>query len=56
MGPGSARRGNAGELVVLAAGYPLFMAANNAAMMSAANADRRGIVSSLLGLARNPDW
>ena len=30
-----------------------FQAANNAAVMSAATADRRGVVSSLLSLARN---
>ncbi len=45
--------GYAAALAMLTAGYALFQAANNAAVMSAANADRRGMVSSLLGLARN---
>lgn len=41
------------SIVVLTAGYALFQAANNTAVMSAAAADRRGLVSGLLNLSRN---
>lgn len=40
-------------LVVLAAGYALFQAANNTAVMNAAGPARRGVVAGLLNLARN---
>ncbi len=45
--------GYAGALAIIAAGYALFQAANNTAIMNAASPDRRGVVSALLGLARN---
>jgi hypothetical protein len=41
-----------GPLAVLAAGYALFQAANNTAVMDAAGAARRGVVAGLLNLAR----
>ena len=40
-------------LVVLTAGYAMFQAANNTAVMAAARPDQRGVVSGLLGLSRN---
>jgi EmrB/QacA subfamily drug resistance transporter len=40
-------------LVVLTAGYALFQAANNTAVMRDVAPDRRGVVSGLLGLSRN---
>lgn len=40
-------------LVPITAGYALFQAANNTAVMKSAAADRRGLVSALLGLSRN---
>jgi MFS family permease len=40
-------------LALLTAGYALFQAANNTAVMSGVEAARRGLVSGLLGLARN---
>jgi MFS family permease len=40
-------------LVLLAAGYALFQAANNTAVMHAAGDARRGVVAGLLNLARN---
>ena len=40
-------------LVFTTGGYALFQAANNASVIKAAPADRRGLVSALLGLARN---
>ena len=45
--------GYAASLVVITAGYALFQAANTTAVMSGAPADRRGVTSALLGLARN---
>jgi len=42
-----------GSIAVLTAGYALFQAANNTAVMSAAAAERRGLVSGLLNLSRN---
>ncbi|NHZ93763.1 MFS transporter [Massilia sp. CCM 8733] len=40
-------------LVVLTIGYALFQAANNSALMNTAAASQRGVVSSMLNLARN---
>ncbi|RSZ60847.1 MFS transporter [Massilia atriviolacea] len=40
-------------MAVITIGYALFQAANNTALMDAAGADRRGLVSSMLNLARN---
>ncbi|WP_033429903.1 MFS transporter [Saccharothrix syringae] len=45
--------GYALPLVVLTAGYALFQAANNTAVMGDVPADRRGVVSGLLTLSRN---
>ncbi|NVZ53347.1 MFS transporter [Pseudomonas sp. B6002] len=42
-----------GSLVLLTAGYSLFQAANNTAVMSDVQASRRGKVSGLLNLSRN---
>jgi len=40
-------------LVVLTAGYALFQAANNTAVMTGVGAEQRGVVSGLLNLSRN---
>jgi EmrB/QacA subfamily drug resistance transporter len=40
-------------LVLITAGYALFQAANNTAVMTSSNADQRGVVSGLLNLSRN---
>ncbi|KQV87971.1 MFS transporter [Rhizobacter sp. Root1221] len=51
-----AARGVAGYLapmVVITAGYALFQAANNTAVMADVSPDRRGVVSGLLNLSRN---
>lgn len=40
-------------LMVVTAGYALFQAANNTAVMRDVPADKRGVVSGLLGLSRN---
>jgi MFS family permease len=45
--------GYALALIVLTPGFQLFLAANNAAVMLAAQDDQRGMVSGLLGLSRN---
>ena len=45
--------GYIGSLALITAGYALFQAANNTALMAAAAADRRGVTSALLGLSRN---
>jgi MFS family permease len=45
--------GYVGALVVLTAGYALFQAANNTAVMMGVAADRRGVVSGLLNLSRS---
>ena len=45
--------GYAGSLIVITAGYALFQAANNTAVMSDAPSGRKGVTSGLLGLARN---
>lgn len=41
------------SLVMITTGYALFQTANNTAVMQAASAQRRGVTSALLGLARN---
>ncbi len=41
------------SLVLVTAGYALFQAANNTTVMDRAPNDRRGVISALLGLARN---
>ena len=45
--------GYVGGLALVTAGYALFQAANNTAVMSGATKDRRGVTSALLGLSRN---
>jgi EmrB/QacA subfamily drug resistance transporter len=40
-------------LAILTAGYALFQAANNTAVMAQVSPDRRGVVSGMLNLARN---
>ncbi|KQV82405.1 MFS transporter [Massilia sp. Root351] len=45
--------GYVGPLAMLTAGYALFQAANNTAVMAAACQDQRGVVSGLLNLSRN---
>jgi EmrB/QacA subfamily drug resistance transporter len=45
--------GYAGPLVVVTAGYALFQAANNTALMTNIQAGQRGVVSGLLNLSRN---
>lgn len=45
--------GYVGPLVVVTAGYALFQAANNTAVMADVGPDRRGVVSGLLNLSRN---
>lgn len=45
--------GYVASLATITAGYALFQAAGNTAVMNGAAADRRGLVSALLALARN---
>ena len=45
--------GYVGPLVLITAGYALFQAANNTAVMFDVAPDRRGVVSGLLNLSRN---
>jgi EmrB/QacA subfamily drug resistance transporter len=45
--------GYVAPLVVITAGYALFQTANNTAMMADVPADRRGVMSGLINLARN---
>jgi MFS family permease len=45
--------GYVAPLIVMTAGYALFQTANNTAVMSGAEANRRGVVSGLLNLSRN---
>ncbi|HEX8620203.1 MAG TPA: MFS transporter [Thermoanaerobaculia bacterium] len=45
--------GYVAPLVVITAGYALFQAANNTAVMSGLRPDQRGVVSGLLNLSRN---
>ncbi|PKA68609.1 putative MFS family arabinose efflux permease [Pseudomonas baetica] len=40
-------------MVVIASGYALFQAGNNTGLMAGVSQDQRGVVSALLGLARN---
>jgi len=40
-------------LIVITAGYALFQAANNTAVMTNVSADQRGVISGLLNLSRN---
>lgn len=51
--PGSGVLGYVGPLVVVTAGYALFQAANNTAVMAGVGRDRRGVVSGMLNLSRN---
>lgn len=41
------------SLVIVTAGYALFQAANNSAVMTNVQPDQRGVVSGLLNLSRN---
>ncbi len=45
--------GYIGSLAVITAGYALFQTANNSAVMGAADASQRGLVSGLIYLSRN---
>jgi EmrB/QacA subfamily drug resistance transporter len=45
--------GYVASLVIITAGYALFQAANNTAVMSDIRADERGVISGLLNLSRN---
>ena len=45
--------GYVGGLALITAGYALFQAANNTGAMAGAGKGQRGLVSALLGLARN---
>jgi MFS family permease len=45
--------GYVASLALITLGYALFQVANNTAVMSAVTADRRGVTSALLALARN---
>ena len=45
--------GYVGPLAVLTAGFALFQAANNTAVLADAPADQRGVISGLLNLSRN---
>jgi MFS family permease len=45
--------GYVAPIVVMTAGYALFQAANNTAVMSDVGQDQRGVVSGLLNLSRN---
>lgn len=45
--------GYVGALALTTAGYALFQAANNTAIMNGAAKERRGVTSALLGLSRN---
>ncbi len=45
--------GYVAPLVVITAGYALFQAANNTAVMASIRADQRGVVSGVLNLSRN---
>ena len=47
------RCGYVGPLTVVTAGYSLFQAANNTAVMAEIGAGQRGVVSGMLTLARN---
>ena len=45
--------GYVAPLVLITAGYAMFQAANNTAVMRDVNADNRGVVSGMLNLSRN---
>ena len=45
--------GYIGGLAIITAGYALFQAANNTAVMNGSTPERRGVTSALLGLSRN---
>jgi EmrB/QacA subfamily drug resistance transporter len=45
--------GYVAPLVILTAGYALFQASNNTAVMKDVNPDRRGVISGMLNLSRN---
>ncbi|MBC7955446.1 MAG: MFS transporter [Cytophagales bacterium] len=45
--------GYVAPMVVITAGYALFQAANNTAVMADVRADQRGVISGLLNLSRN---
>ena len=45
--------GYVGSIVLITAGYALFQAANNTALMAGARKDQRGVTSALLALFRN---
>jgi hypothetical protein len=45
--------GYVASLVMITLGYALFQVSNNTAVMSTATAERRGVTSALLALARN---
>ena len=45
--------GYVAPIVIITAGYALFQAANNAAVMADISANQRGVVSGLLSLSRN---
>ena len=45
--------GYVAPLVVITAGYALFQAANNTAVMTNVRADQRGVISGMLNLSRN---
>jgi MFS family permease len=45
--------GYVAPIATVTAGYALFQAANNAAVMAGAGADQRGLISGLLNLSRN---
>lgn len=45
--------GYVAAVAILTAGYALFQSANNTAVMAAAKAEERGVISGLLGLARS---
>jgi EmrB/QacA subfamily drug resistance transporter len=45
--------GYVAAIVVITAGYALFQAANNTAVMADVHADQRGVVSGMLNLSRN---
>lgn len=53
LAPTLGTAGYAVSLVIVTAGYALFQAANNTAVMSSAGKEQRGVASALLALARN---
>lgn len=53
LAPALGTAGYAASLVIVTAGYALFQAANNTALMSSAGKEQRGVASALLALARN---